>query len=99
MTINQQAAGASNAAAGPNGQASTPMPTGIGSITFSGIAFSHDDVANWLDALGKEKGFTYPYFSNSASQKLGQRTVMKFASTVTVTDAALSGRYTKPAGS
>ncbi len=72
---------------------------GIGQIQFSGVAFAHDDVAAWLDSLAKEKGFANPYFSNSAETAIGTKTVVNFSSTTTLTDAALSGRYTKPAGS
>jgi Tfp pilus assembly protein PilN len=74
-------------------------PSGIGSITFSAVAFSHDDVATWLDMLAKEKGFADPYFSNSTKSKIGNRNVVNVSSSVVVTDDAKSGRFTKPAGS
>ena len=74
------------------------VPTGIGTITFSGVAYSHDDVATWLDMLAKEKGFANAYFSNSTKTKIGDKTVVNFTSSVDVTDAAKSGRFTKPAG-
>jgi Tfp pilus assembly protein PilN len=73
-------------------------PTGIGTITFSGTAFSHDDVATWLDMLAKEKGFANAYFSNSTKSVIGKKPVVNFSSSVDVTDAAKSGRFTKPAG-
>ena len=83
-----------------------PVPTtpglataGIGSITFSGVAFSHDDVATWLDVLAKERGFADPYFSNATEAKIGPRTVVNYSSSVVVTGDAKSGRYTTPAGS
>jgi Tfp pilus assembly protein PilN len=75
------------------------VPTGIGSITFTGIAFSHDDVATWLDILGKERGWTNPYFTSSVEGLIGAKKVVNFTSSVVMTDAAKSGRYTKPAGS
>ena len=71
---------------------------GIGTVTFSGVAFSHDDVATWLDTLAKEKGFANAYFSNSAKALIGARPVVDFTSSVTVTSAALSGRYTAVEG-
>jgi Tfp pilus assembly protein PilN len=74
-------------------------PTGIGTINFVGVAFSHDDVATWLDMLAKEKGFADPYFSNSTKSKIGNRNIDNYSSSVVVTDDAKSGRFTKPAGS
>jgi Tfp pilus assembly protein PilN len=74
-------------------------PTGIGQISFSGIAFSHDDVATWLDMLSKEKGFTNAYFSNSTKGLIGSKHIVNYSSSVVVTDDAKSGRFTKPAGS
>lgn len=89
-------ADASATSAAPAAPGLTP---GIGQMQFTGVAFQHDDVAAWLDALAKEKGFANPYFSNSAEGTIGTKKVVNFSSTTTLTDAALSGRYTKPAGS
>lgn len=84
------------AAPAPTG---TPTaPTGIATITFGGTAFSHDDVATWLDMLAKEKGFANAYFSNSTKGLIGKKPVVNFQSSVDVTDAAKSNRFTKPAG-
>ena len=78
----------------------TPGTTaGIGTITFAGIAFSHDDVAAWLDVLAKERGFAEPYFSNSTETQIGPRTVVNYTSSVVMTDEAKSGRFATPAGS
>ena len=74
-------------------------PTGLGNINFSGVAFSHDDVATWLDVLAKEKGFANAYFSNSTKAVIGTKSVVNYSSSVVVTDDAKSGRFTKPAGS
>lgn len=74
------------------------VPAGIGTVTFSGVAFSHDDVATWLDALAKERGFTNVYFTNSTKAKIGPREVVNYTSSVTLTPAALSGRYTAVEG-
>ena len=68
-------------------------PAGIGTITFGGVAFNHDDVATWLDTLAKERGYTNVYFTNSTKAKIGPRDVVNFTSSVTLTQAALSGRY------
>jgi Tfp pilus assembly protein PilN len=91
ITANESTTGAPTTAAAA---ATSVMPAGIGTVQFSGIAFSHDDVATWLDALAKEKGFTNVYFSSSTKGLIGTRPVVNFASQVTLTSAALSGRYT-----
>ncbi len=67
-------------------------------VTFTGVGFAHDDVAVWLEALAKQKGFANPYFANSTEALLGSRKTVNFTSTATLTSAALSGRYTAPAG-
>jgi Tfp pilus assembly protein PilN len=81
------------------GAPSSAATTGIGSITFTGIAFSHDDVATWLDVLSNEKGYTSPYFSNSTESFIGPRRVVNFSSSVVLTNAAESGRYSSASGS
>jgi Tfp pilus assembly protein PilN len=83
--------------AAPTTPAATP--TGIGTVTFSGTAFSHDDVATWLEALARERGYTNPYFTNSSESKIGPRDVVTFSSSVVLDDKAKSGRYSTPAGS
>ena len=71
---------------------------GIGTVTFTGVGFKHDDVAVWLDSLAKQKGYVNPYFTTSTRALLGNRKIVNFTSTVTMTSEALSGRYTKPLG-
>jgi Tfp pilus assembly protein PilN len=89
-------------AAAPTAAASTTAVAGavpgIGSVTFTGIGFSHDDVAVWLESLAGQKGYANPYFSSSTEALLGTRKTVNFTSTATLTPAAYSGRYTKPAG-
>lgn len=76
------------------------IPSGIGTVTFTGRGFTHDDVAAWLDSLAKEKGYASPYFSSSTEdQNTTGKKLVTFTSTVTLTNDALSGRFTKPAGS
>jgi Tfp pilus assembly protein PilN len=72
--------------------------TGIGTVTFTGIGFNHDDVAVWLESLASQKGYANPYFSNSTEALLGTRKTVNFTSSATITPAAYSGRYSKPAG-
>lgn len=71
---------------------------GIGTVTFSGVGFKHDDVAVWLESLAKQKGYANPYFSSSTEALIGTRKTVNFSSTVTLTSDALSKRYTAPAG-
>lgn len=86
----------------PAAAAAAPVPgaasPGVATITFTGIALSHDDVALWLDSLAKEHGWSDPYFSTSVEAYIGSHQTYAFTSSVTVTSAALSGRYTAPAG-
>jgi Tfp pilus assembly protein PilN len=71
---------------------------GIGTVSFTGIGFSHDDVAVWLESLANQKGYANPDFTNSTEALIGTRKSVNFTSTVQLTPAALSGRYTKPLG-
>jgi Tfp pilus assembly protein PilN len=73
--------------------------SGIGSITVTGIAFRHNDVANWLDAMSKVSGFTDPSFQSSTKAVIGTRIVANFGSSIVVSADALSNRYTPKAGS
>ncbi len=76
------------------------LSTGLGSVTFIGRAYSHNDVAAWLDSLAKQRGYSQPYFTDSTEDPLGDRAhAVTFTSSVTLTDEALSRRYTQKAGS
>jgi len=75
------------------------LQSGVGAVTFDGRAMKHNDVAVWLDSLAKQKGYTQPYFTESAKEKIGTRDVVRFKSQVTVTEDALSKRYIQKAGS
>lgn len=89
------------AAGQPAAAAGTALPgvePGIGSVTFNGVGFTHDDVASWLESLASQGNYADPYFSNSAEGLIGTKTAVTFDSTTTLTSAALSGRYTKPQG-
>jgi Tfp pilus assembly protein PilN len=96
-----------NVTATETGATATTLPTSttsatpgsIGNVQFTGVAFSHDDVATWLDTLAKERGFVNPYFTNSAEAPIGPKSLVNFASSTDINDKAESGRYSKPAGS
>jgi Tfp pilus assembly protein PilN len=70
----------------------------IGTLSFSGVAFHHDDVANWLDSMAKVKGFADPTFSTSVKAPIGNRIVVNFSSSVNLSTNALSNRYTTRTG-
>lgn len=84
-------------AAAPGAAVGSTEP-GIGTVTVSGVGFSHEDVAVWLESLAGQQGYTNPYFSSSTEALIGPRTVVNFESTATLTPDALSGAYTAPAG-
>lgn len=69
--------------------------TPIGSLTVTGIGFSHDDVAVWLESLATVKTYQDPYFSVSTESLLGSRKTVSFTSTTTLLSTALSHRYDK----
>jgi Tfp pilus assembly protein PilN len=98
-TLTLQETPASSASSASSTASNSGTVNGIGQIQVTGVAFTHDDVATWLDSLAKEKGYANAYFSNSAEGFLGTRRIVNFSSTATVTPDALSGRYTRPAGS
>jgi Tfp pilus assembly protein PilN len=77
--------------------AAPAAPVPIGSITFAGVAFKHDDVAAWLDAMAKVKSFSDPTFTSSTEAVLGGHNVVDFGGSVTLLSTALSNRYTAPA--
>jgi Tfp pilus assembly protein PilN len=93
MTVTQNV----DAAAGVTATQPTDayLAPGIGSVTFEGMGSSHNDVAAWLDRLAKQKGLTQPYFTNSTKQLIGAESAVTFSSQATVTEEALSGRYTQ----
>jgi Tfp pilus assembly protein PilN len=88
------ATGAGQQGAGAGGKDAILDP-GLGSVSFTGTALAHDDVAVWLESLAKERGYANPYFSDSHEKILNGRTVVDFTSTTNITDKALSKRYAK----
>jgi Tfp pilus assembly protein PilN len=69
----------------------------VATITFSGSARAHNDVAVWLESLARQRGYADPYFTTSAETDDGAR-VVTFTSSVTVTTEALSNRYAQKSG-
>ena len=83
--------------AGPAATAAAGTP-GIGAVSFTGVALSHEDVAAWLDSLGRQPGYADAYLTEATTGLLGGRSTVSFTSTVTLTPEALSGRHSAPAG-
>jgi Tfp pilus assembly protein PilN len=101
MTFTQAVPAAQTTAAVGTAGAAAPVaaPTSIGTVTFTGVGFDHNDLALWLESLSGLKAYSDPYFSSSTEALLNNsRKVVNFSSTANLTPAALSGRYTKPLG-
>jgi len=100
MTVTQEFDGAVAATADPAAVpgTSTYLTAGMGTVTFQGKGYGHNDVAAWLDALAKQNGLIQPYFTNSAKEAIGSETAVSFTSQATITEQALSGRYVQKAG-
>jgi hypothetical protein len=99
MTVTQTDDAQAAAVAASAAQTGTYLGTGIGTVSFKGKAISHNDVAAWLDSLAKQKGYAQPYFTDSTKEKIGAVNVVRFDSKVSITEDALSKRYTQKAGS
>ena len=74
-------------------------PASVGTVTFTGQALAHSDVATWLDNAAKEGGFANPYFTTSietlvpgtGAAGVPAKTWVTFTSSVNLTPAALCG--------
>lgn len=79
-----------------------PTETLIGAITYSGQARSYDDVAQWLESQSKQPIYADTFFNNATKAENSEfgREVVSFDSTVQLTDAAYSRRFsaTAPGG-
>lgn len=88
------------------GFSQTPVPEGIGTtapgiatVTFTGVAFTHDHVADWLDSLAGQAGYVDARLGSSTATRLDGRDAVDFTATVTMTAEALSGRFApRPGG-
>ena len=86
-------ASTSGAAPVPTAGANPLATPGIGTVTFTGKALKHSDVASWLDVLAGTEGFADAYFSSSAKSQIDGQDVVNFTSNVVVTADALWNRY------
>jgi Tfp pilus assembly protein PilN len=98
MTVEQSVDPAAAAAAATSTGPSYLEP-GIGTVTFEGYGYRHNDVASWLNMLGRQKGLSQAYFTKSEEELIGSDSPVRFESQATVTEDALWGKYTQKAGS
>ncbi|MGH8892088.1 MAG: PilN domain-containing protein [Actinomycetes bacterium] len=96
QSVDQAAVAPTADVPGPVTEYLTP---GLGTVQFEGRGYRHNDVAAWLDALAKQKGLAQPYFTNSTKEAIGGSDAVTFTSQATITEEALSRRYTDKAGS
>lgn len=70
------------------------VPATIGTMTFSGTAMKHNDVATWLEkVVGPADGSRYvtnPFYTSSTEAFIGDKAVVNFDSTADVTSDALA---------
>lgn len=75
-----------------------PLATaGVGTISVTGTALSHSDVASWLDVLDGTAGFTDARFTSSSRTSIEDQTVVEYSTEAVVTDDALSHRFDRKA--
>lgn len=68
--------------------------TGLGLVTFEGKALSYNDVAAWLEVLGKNPDYADPYLTSAKeADPIGDTTVLDVSSSAVLTEDALSNRY------
>jgi Tfp pilus assembly protein PilN len=102
LTIGLAGAGNNAAPATPTTTTSTSATAvpaaGVGILTVQGSALDHPDVATWLDVVGRQPGMADAYFTTSTRAKVGEKTIVNFVSTATITSDALSHRYDRKQG-
>jgi Tfp pilus assembly protein PilN len=91
VTFTQSATGPAAAAVG------TPAG-GVGSVSFTGTGSKHEDVATWLESLATLPRYADATFSKSLVEPRDGRPAVSFASSATLSTAALSRRYTAADG-
>jgi Tfp pilus assembly protein PilN len=84
--------------AAPTGKAAASSAARVATISFSGSARSHNDVAVWLESLARQRGYVDAYFTTSSESSSGGTKTVTFSSSVSVTSEALSNRYAQKPG-
>jgi Tfp pilus assembly protein PilN len=83
---------------GASSSATPGTPAGIGTVTVSGVAFQHEDVATWLESVAGQEGYAVPQLQASTEQLLGTKQVVNWSMSSELTPDSLSGRYVKAGG-
>lgn len=92
-----QTSAATTSTAGSAAAASSGV-AGLGTVTISGIAYEHADVATWLESLTAEKGYAVVNLQSSTEALMGSKKVVNWSAAATLTQDALSGRYPRAGG-
>lgn len=86
--------GSSAAAAAPTGPPAAAAQTAtLGSINFTAITFDFPGVAKWITRLQELNSLTTIWVPSAAKGEIGEREVVNYTSTASLTDKAGSGRY------
>lgn len=88
-------AGTSAAAAAPTGPTAAPgaQAATLGSITFAAVTFDFPGVAKWITRLQELNSLTTIWVPSAAVGEIGERDIVNYSSTASLTDKAGSGRY------
>lgn len=70
-----------------------PSAASLGTVGFTGKALAHDDVAAFVVALRRMPANASPSFSDSQTERLGDRDVVSYVASARLAPAALSNRY------
>lgn len=92
--------GATAAAAAPTGPPATGPPAApgaqaatLGSVNFSAVTFDFPGVAKWITRLQELNSLSTIWVPSAAKGEIGERDVVNYTSTASLTDKAGSGRY------
>jgi Tfp pilus assembly protein PilN len=86
------------------------LKPGLGSVSFEGVAITHDNIAAWLAAISQQPGYAQSYLTEEkvaletddaavGSTSGARHKVFEWKSQVAIDQKALSKRYTEKAGS
>lgn len=97
-TYEQAGATGAPATTSPAGSPAVTAPGALGIVTFSGVAFSYDQVSRWLETVVTGPRLADARLTNATAALLGTTPVVNWTATAAITPAALSGRYLAPGG-
>ncbi len=97
LGLTQTPTGAAGDPAAPAAGTPGATPAGGGTLTVTGMAYSHNDVAAWLDSVAAQEEYGDPELSNSTEALVGKRKVVNFVGTAPLNPPVKPGTTT-PAG-